>query len=152
MFDGRKRSYGEHDQPNPLSVYGKSKYGGEILARSYPRSIVIRAGWMMGGGPRKDKKFVNKIIRQLNAGARELNVVDDKLGTPCYTHDLAGSIEHLLSRRRYGIYHGACEGGASRFDVARLIVSCLGLEKAVKTGIGAVDQPRAQARPLRPDP
>jgi dTDP-4-dehydrorhamnose reductase len=131
IFDGRKRAYHEGDQPNPLSVYGKSKYAGELVARSYPRSIVLRAGWMMGGGPGKDKKFVAKIVRQLNAGARTLEVVADKLGTPCYTYDLARSIERLVRLRRYGIFHGACRGGASRLEVARRIVTGLGLDGTV---------------------
>ena len=53
IFDGKKDSYDEVDVPNPLSVYAASKYAGELLARTVPKSIVIRAGWMMGGGPRK---------------------------------------------------------------------------------------------------
>src|SRR5262249_28321118 len=52
VFDGQKDEYTEHDTPNPLSVYGKSKYGGELVAKTVPKSIIIRAGWMMGGGPR----------------------------------------------------------------------------------------------------
>lgn len=131
IFDGRKKAYREEDQPNPLSVYGKSKYAGEIVARSYRRSIVIRAGWMMGGGPGKDKKFVNKIVKQLNAGTTTLAVVADKLGTPCYTYDLARSIERLVVGRRYGVYHGACRGGASRLEVARRLVASLGLDRHV---------------------
>ncbi len=62
VFDGQKDAYDEADAPAPLSVYGKSKYNGELAARSLNTHIVIRAGWMMGGGPRKDKKFINKII------------------------------------------------------------------------------------------
>lgn len=125
IFDGAKDAYFEHDVPNPLSVYGKSKYAGELIARSVNKSIVIRAGWMMGGGPRKDKKFINKIIKQIRTGAQEIAVVDDKWGTPCYTYDLAKVIEYLLDRELYGIYHGACEGGGSRHDVAHALLSNL---------------------------
>ncbi|MCX6715584.1 MAG: NAD(P)-dependent oxidoreductase [Candidatus Taylorbacteria bacterium] len=125
IFDGKKDAYHEEDVPNPLSVYGKSKYAGELAARSAPSSIVIRAGWMMGGGPIKDKKFINKIIKQLQKGVKELSVVDDKLGTPCYTYDLARIIEHLLDKRSFGIYHGACSGAGSRLDIARFMISKL---------------------------
>jgi dTDP-4-dehydrorhamnose reductase len=131
VFDGEKEEYTEHDTPNPLSVYGKSKYGGELVAKTVNKSIIIRAGWMMGGGPKKDKKFINKIIKQLRAGVKELAVVSDKLGTPCYTYDLAKSIRFLLDHELYGIYHGACEGGASRHDVALSLVDFLGLGKEV---------------------
>ncbi len=132
IFGGEKDEYTEHDTPNPLSVYGKSKYGGELVAKTLPKSIVIRAGWMMGGGPKKDKKFINKIIKQLRAGVKELAVVNDKFGTPCHTYDLAQSIKYLLDHEAYGLYHGACEGGGSRADVARYLLEKLGLKDKVK--------------------
>ena len=131
VFDGAKDTYTEHDIPNPLSVYGKSKYGGELVAKTLPKSIIIRAGWMMGGGPKKDKKFINKIIKQLRAGSTELAVVNDKFGTPCHTYDLAASIKYLLDHDLYGIYHGACDGGGSRADVARFLVNELKLDRKV---------------------
>ena len=132
IFDGKKDLYDETDTPNPLSVYGTAKYGGELVAKTLPKSIVVRAGWMMGGGPKKDKKFINKIIHQLRAGAKELAVVNDKLGTPCYTYDLARSLKHLLDHDAYGLYHGACDGGGSRAEVARFLLECLGVANDVK--------------------
>ena len=132
IFDGGKDEYVESDTPNPLSVYGKSKYGGELVAKTLPKSIVIRAGWMMGGGPKKDKKFINKIIKQLRAGAKELAVVNDKFGTPCHTYDLAQSIKYLLDHDAYGLYHGACHGGGSRTDIARYLLDCFGLTSQAK--------------------
>ena len=132
VFDGKKDEYAENDLPNPLSVYGKSKYGGEIAAKALPKSIIIRAGWMIGGGPQKDKKFINKIIKQLRENAREISVVNDKFGTPCYTHDLAQSIKYLLDNDADGIYHGACDGGGSRVDVAKYLLECLGLSDQIK--------------------
>ncbi len=132
IFDGGKDEYRESDTPNPLSVYGKSKYGGELVAKTLPKSIVIRAGWMMGGGPKKDKKFINKIIKQLRAGAKELAVVNDKFGTPCHTYDLAQSIKYLLDHDAYGLYHGACRGGGNRADIARYLLECFGLTDHMK--------------------
>lgn len=132
VFDGEKDEYTEHDIPNPLSVYGKSKYGGELVAKTLSKSIIIRAGWMMGGGPKKDKKFINKIIKQLRAGVKELAVVNDKFGTPCHTYDLAQSIKYLLDHEAYGLYHGACDGGGSRADVARFMLEKLGVADKVK--------------------
>lgn len=137
VFDGGKEEYTEEDIPNPLSVYGKSKYGGELVAKTLPKSIIIRAGWMMGGGPKKDKKFINKIIKQIRAGVRELAVVDDKFGTPCHTYDLAQSIKFLLDEECYGLYHGACEGGGSRYEIAQALVEHFQLKN--KISIRAVD-------------
>ncbi|MEK7614413.1 MAG: sugar nucleotide-binding protein [Patescibacteria group bacterium] len=132
IFDGGKDEYTESDTPNPLSVYSKSKYGGELVARTLPKSVVIRAGWMMGAGPKKDKKFINKIIKQLRVGAKEIAVVNDKFGTPCHTYDLAQSIKYLLDHDAYGLYHGACDGGGSRADIARFLLECFGLTEQVK--------------------
>jgi dTDP-4-dehydrorhamnose reductase len=132
VFDGREESYTDEGTPNPLSVYGKSKYEGERVAQEVPKSIIIRAGWMMGGGPEKDKKFINKIIKQLRTGTKELMVVNDKYGSPCYTYDLARSIKYLLENGHYGIYHGACDGGGNRADIARFVIECLGLANKVQ--------------------
>jgi len=132
IFDGKKDTFKEEDAPNPLSIYARSKYDGELIAKSIKKHIVVRAGWMMGGGPKKDKKFINKIVKQLRKGAKEIFVVDDKIGTPCYTYDLANSIFYLLDNNNYGVYHGACEGGSSRYDVAEFILDKLKLKDKVK--------------------
>ncbi len=96
IFDGAKDHYTDFDEPNPLSVYAKSKYYGERFTLRYVRKhYVVRAGWMMGGGPRKDKKFINKLHLQLKAGAKELFVVEDKCGTPTYTVDFAKGLLHI---------------------------------------------------------
>ena len=132
IFGGEKDVYTDYDVPNPLSYYAKSKYYGECYVRqSVPKHFVIRAGWMMGGGPRKDKKFVNKIYQQLAAGKRTLHVVDDKLGTPTYTVDFARGIHRLLESELYGLYNQVCGGGGSRYDVAVELVRLLGLERRV---------------------
>jgi dTDP-4-dehydrorhamnose reductase len=87
----------------------------------------VRAGWMMGGGPEKDKKFINKIYKQLAAGSKSLKVVDDKQGTPTYTVDFAKGLRALSETKFYGVYNQSCEGSCSRFDVAKEFVRLLGL-------------------------
>ena len=62
IFDGNKDVYDEWDQPNPLCHYARSKFAGEQFVLQHAKfPLVLRAGWMMGGGPNKDKKFVSKI-------------------------------------------------------------------------------------------
>ncbi len=139
IFDGKKDKYVEDDVPNPLSVYARSKFAGELSALAVPNSIVIRAGWMMGGGPAKDKKFINKIIKQIRSGAKELSVVKDKMGTPTYTYDLAKTIHYLLKNNLYGIYNAACNGGCSRFDVAESILENFGLNKKISIKVVSSD-------------
>jgi dTDP-4-dehydrorhamnose reductase len=87
---------------------------------------------MMGGGPAKDKKFIAKLMRQLAAGATTLNVVDDKLGTPTYTVDFARNLESLIDTEFYGLYNMVCGGETGRFEIARELVSILGLDDAVE--------------------
>ncbi len=133
IFGGEKTEFNDYDDPCPLSIYAKSKYAGETFCREYvSRSYIVRAGWMMGGGPAKDKKFINKIYKQLAAGSTEIYAVDDKAGTPSYTEDFARGLLRLIATDRYGVYNQVCEGSASRFDVAVEFVRCLGLKDSIQ--------------------
>jgi dTDP-4-dehydrorhamnose reductase len=128
IFDGEKMLYDDWDMPNPLGVYARSKYMGELyVQRAVQKHYIFRAGWMMGGGPAKDKKFVSKMMKQIQAGATVLNVVDDKLGTPTYTVDFARNIERMLHTEYYGLYNQVCGGETGRFEVAQELVDVLGL-------------------------
>lgn len=128
IFDGGQETYDDWDLPNPLGHYARSKYMGErFVAENARRYLVCRAGWMMGGGPAKDKKFVQKLMRQLKDGAAELFVVDDKLGTPTYTLDFARNVERLLGSGMWGVYNMVCPGVTSRLEVARHLVEAVGL-------------------------
>jgi dTDP-4-dehydrorhamnose reductase len=133
IFDGAKEVYDDWDQPNPLGQYARSKYMGEkFVTQNVRRHLVCRAGWMMGAGPRKDKKFIQKLMKQLKEGRRELFVVDDKLGTPTYTRDFARNVALLLEKRLWGLYNMVCSGVTSRLEVAEYLVSALGLAGTVK--------------------
>jgi dTDP-4-dehydrorhamnose reductase len=127
IFDGRKQVYNDYDSPNPISVYGQAKYAGELASLLFSKdAFVFRAGWMMGGGPAKDKKFVGKVMRQLKCGTSKLHVVDDKLGTPTYTWDFAANMVRVLKSGQTGVYNMVSKGGCSRYEVAQCIVAILG--------------------------
>lgn len=133
IFDGSQEAYDDWDIPNPLGHYARSKYAGERFVVNHARRyLVCRAGWMMGGGPDKDKKFVQKMMSQLKAGRTKLDVVNDKLGTPTYTHDFAANVRLLLENEYWGLYNMVCEGLTSRLDVAHEIVRLLGLTDRVQ--------------------
>jgi len=132
IFDGQQDVYDDWDAPNPLGVYARAKWAGEEFVRQNARRyLVCRAGWMMGGGPRKDKKFVQKLMQQLHDGKTELNVVDDKLGTPTYTRDFARNVRLLLESECWGLYNMVCQGMTSRLEVAQALVAELGLASTV---------------------
>jgi len=133
IYDGCKELFDDWDLPNPLGHYARSKYAGELFVqRNVQRHLICRAGWMMGAGPNKDKKFVQKIMAQLKAGKKELFVVNDKLGTPTYTHDFAKNVKLLLKKEVWGLYNMVCGGETGRFEVAEELVRVLGLENKIK--------------------
>jgi len=135
VFDGKRDSYTDDDEPNPVNVYGLTKQMGAFMVEYYapPDHITIRPGWMMGGGPKKDKKFVGHILNQIKEGKKEIYAVNDKFGTPSYTHDLARNLYLLLKKDASGVYNMVCNGKpASRYDIAKEIVSILGYEKEIK--------------------
>jgi dTDP-4-dehydrorhamnose reductase len=133
IVDGSQEIYNDFGTHHPLSVYGKSKYAGELAVQNMVRQhFVFRAGWMMGGGPAVDKKFINKIYKQIKAGAKTLFVVDDKLGTPTYTKSFAAAIYAVAETNLYGVYNQVCSGSGSRYDVAEEFVRLLGVENRIK--------------------
>ena len=131
IFDGKQEYYNDFDKPNPLGIYAKSKYHGELFTQTLPKHYIFRAGWMMGAGPKKDKKFINKIFKQIIEGKKELHVVDDKLGTPTYTNSFANGIFEIVKTNQYGLYNQVCNGDCSRYDVAKEFVKLLGLESDI---------------------
>jgi dTDP-4-dehydrorhamnose reductase len=133
IFDGSKEFYDDWDSPNPLGVYARSKYMGELFVKeNVDKHLICRAGWMMGGGPQKDKKFINKIMKQLKSGIKELNIVNDKFGTPTYTHDFADNVKQLIKSDRWGLYNMVCKGQTSRIEVSIELLKILGLNNKIK--------------------
>jgi len=133
IFDGSKDTYDDWDQPNPLGHYARSKYAGEVFVKeNCQRYLICRAGWMMGAGPKKDKKFIQKLMAQIKEGKKELFVVDDKLGTPTYTHDFANNVKLLLEKEYWGLYNMVCGGITGRLEVSQELVKVLGLEGQIK--------------------
>lgn len=136
IFDGQKDVYDDWDLPNPLGVYARSKYMGErYVVENAQRYLVCRAGWMMGAGPEKDKKFIQKIMKQLKDGKKELYIVNDKDGTPTYTQDFAKNVKYLIQKEYWGLYNMVCGGQTSRLEVTQELLDILGLKDKVKLNV-----------------
>ncbi len=120
VFDGTKgEAYTEADRPNPLSVYGRSKYEGERAVLASKGSVsVLRTAWLYGI---HGKNFVKAILEKAKEG-RPLDVVADQVGSPTSTHDLAEAINQLIRTRVYGLFHVANAGACSRYEFAKAIV------------------------------
>ena len=140
IFDGKKELYDDWDLPNPLGVYARSKYMGErFVCENANRFLVCRAGWMMGSGPKKDKKFIQKLMKQLKDGKKELFIVNDKDGTPTYTQDFAKNVKLLLEKECWGLYNMVCDGQTSRLEVTEELLKILGKENEIKISVVTSD-------------
>ena len=126
VFDGRlDRPYVETDSPNPINTYGKTKLAGErLLARSGCRHCVIRLEWTYGSA---GNNFVTKLIKRAKAD-KTLTVVDDQVGSPTATTEVAKAICKLLHERPEGIFHFASAGFVSRYQMAKFIVDRLSID------------------------
>jgi len=146
FYGDKPEPYTEFDTPNPINVYGRSKLEGEKIVQSLlDRYYIVRAGWMVGGGPKRDKKFVGKIIKQVNE-AKVLKAVNDKIGSPTYTVDFSECLTNLIETGYYGIYHCTNKGFCSRFEVAKKIVEFLGRTDVTVEPVGSAYFPLPAAR------
>lgn len=149
VFDGRKGSpYTEEDEPNPLSVYARSKWEGEkAVAAAGGNWIVARTAWLYG---LHGKNFVKTMLR-LASEREELSVVADKAGSPTWTRDLAEALIALLLSGARGVYHCANAGACSRYEQVMETVKAAGLRtRVLPTDSSAfpLPAPRPDATPL----
>jgi len=146
VFDGTRRDlYREWDQPNPISVYARSKAAGERIVRDLlDRFYIVRIAWLFGPG---GLNFVTKI---LNAAEKNgaLRVAADEFGNPTYAPDLAAAIARLAATGAFGIYHLTNGGFCSRYEFAREIVRLAGYSDLPVAPILSADWPRPSRPPL----
>jgi dTDP-4-dehydrorhamnose reductase len=144
VFDGSKGSpYQEDDAPCPLGVYGESKLAGEMNAAFNPDHLIVRTQWLYG---LHGKNFVETMLR-LALEKDEVSVVDDQIGSPTWTVDLAHAIAALLNTGHRGVYHAANSGFCSWNEFARAIFQESGLPVTVK-GMSTAELNRPARRPL----
>jgi len=145
VFDGRNPApYVEWDSPNPLSVYGRSKLGGEREVQSLvPAATVVRTSWVCGA---HGANMVKTILR-LSAERTELAFVDDQRGCPTFSEDLAAMIARLSAARLPGVFHVTNQGPTTWYDFARDVVKAAGRDPSMVRPIGT-----AELQPPRPAP
>lgn len=147
VFDGTlDRPYHEHDTPNPASVYGASKLLGEREALALgPAATVVRTSWVCG----VHGNNMVKTIMRLAAERPELAFVDDQVGHPTFTHDLAPALRRLALDRLSGVVHVTNQGACSWFDLACAVVSAMGRDPGTVRPIATADlqPPRPAPRP-----
>ena len=131
VFDGQGSEAWKPDcrDFHPLNVYGRSKLAGELaLAEMLEQYFIVRIAWVFG---LNGKNFV-KTMLQLGKSHDSLRVVNDQIGTPTYTRDLARLLADLIESEKYGIYHATNEGGyISWYDFACEIFRQAGMDMTV---------------------
>jgi dTDP-4-dehydrorhamnose reductase len=144
IFDGGKGTpYVEDDAPCPLSVYGESKLAGEMNAAFCPEHLIVRTQWLYG---MHGKNFVETMLR-LGAEKDELTVVDDQIGSPTWTVDLARAIIALIDSGCRGVYHAANSEYCSWNGFAVAIFEEAGLNVSVRP-MTTTELNRPARRPL----
>jgi dTDP-4-dehydrorhamnose reductase len=144
VFDGAKpEPYVEWDTPNPRSVYGRSKWGGEIEAG--PGATIVRTSWVCG---EHGANMVKTILR-LASEHETLSFVDDQRGHPTFADDLAAMIRRLAVDRRPGVFHVTNQGAVSWFEFAGAVLAAAGRDPARVKPISTADlqPPRPAPRP-----
>lgn len=128
VFDGRKGApYVEDDLQSPLSIYGESKLGGEMNTWMNPDHLIVRTQWLYGHA---GKNFVETMLK-LGSERSEVSVVDDQVGSPTWTYDLALAIKALVDKGCSGTYHAANSGFTSWNGFAKEIFRLSGMDVEV---------------------
>jgi dTDP-4-dehydrorhamnose reductase len=144
VFDGTANTpYNEFATTNPLGVYGNSKLAGEQFVRDlHSKFFIVRTSWVYG---KHGNNFVKTMLK-LAHKRDELMVVNDQIGCPTYTVDLASCIIELIQTEKYGIYHVSNSGNCSWYEFAKAIFEEAGIEVKVNP-CTTKDFPRPAPRP-----
>ena len=136
--------YETYSSTGPLSVYGKTKLGGEHAVEQFlTRYFIVRTSWVFG---KNGNNFVKTMLR-LGKEREEVNVVCDQIGSPTYTVDLARLLVDMALSEQYGIYHATNEGFCSWAEFAQAIFHIAGLPTRVNF-ITSDQYPSKAHRPL----
>jgi len=145
VFGGDGRTpYEVHDEKNPVNVYGRSKLLGEdAVSAILEQHFIVRVSWVFGIN---GKNFVKTMLR-LAETRNKLRVVNDQIGSPTYTVDLAKLLADMVATEKFGTYHASNEGFCSWADFAREIFEQAGLDVEVE-GIPTIEYPTPARRPF----
>ena len=129
VFDGEGERPWEPDDPRePLNVYGESKYQGELAVEEYlEKYFTVRIAWVFGVN---GKNFIKTMLR-LAESQKEINVVNDQIGSPTYTYDLAVLLADMVETEKYGRYHATNEGLCTWYEFAKEIFRQAGADVKV---------------------
>lgn len=128
VFNGQgTRPWKPDDKREPLNVYGQTKYEGELAAEALKKYFIVRTAWVFGVN---GKNFI-KTMLSLGKTRDSITVVDDQIGSPTYTYDLARLLADMIETEKYGCYHATNEGLCSWYEFACEIFKEAGIQVQV---------------------
>lgn len=144
VFDGQgTRPWEPDDERHPLNVYGQTKYEGELAVEELSdKYFIVRIAWVFGVA---GKNFIKTMLR-LGKERGAVSVVDDQVGSPTYTYDLARLLVDMIQTDKYGRYHATNEGLCSWYEFAKEIFRQAGLDVPV-TPVSSEQFPAKATRP-----
>jgi dTDP-4-dehydrorhamnose reductase len=150
IFAGRRESpgpYTEDAPPQPLNVYGRTKWMGEReVLGAHPEALVVRTTVVYGPDDRQ-KNYIYSLMRNLSAGV-PMSVPEDQISTPTYNRDLAQATLGLVEAGASGIFHVCGPEVLGRLEFARQVAKALGLDTQLLQGISTADLNQTAKRPL----
>lgn len=145
VFDGKgTRPWEPDDHRDPLNVYGQTKYEGELaIEELLERYFTVRIAWVFGVA---GKNFIKTMLR-LGKERGAVSVVDDQVGSPTYTYDLARLLVDMIQTDRYGRYHATNEGECSWYEFAVEIFRQAGMDGVTVTPVSSSEFAAKAVRP-----
>lgn len=145
IFSGDgERPWEPEDEPNPLNVYGQTKYEGEQEVKTRcNKHFIVRISWVFGIN---GNNFIKTMLR-LGKEKGAVKVVDDQIGSPTYTFDLAILLVDMIESEAYGEYHATNEGICSWYEFAKEIFRAAGMDDVTVTPVATGEFPAKAKRP-----
>ena len=146
VFSGEgERPWETDDAAGPISVYGRTKYEGETEVKSrLDKFFIVRISWVFG---KNGNNFVKTMLR-IGKENGAVKVVDDQIGSPTYTRDMAVLLADMVQTEKYGVYHASNEGFCSWYEFAKEIFRLAGMDEVSVTPITSDQFPAKAKRPF----
>jgi len=120
VFDGENAPYAETDKPDPLNVYGKSKYQGELAVQAFANNTIVRLALVLGQGLAENKNFVDWIIERVT-GNQPVPLFFDEIRTPLCAIDVAKMLWQIVINNSRGTFHLCSSQSVDRFTLGKKI-------------------------------
>lgn len=145
IFSGEgERPWEPGDEPDPLNIYGLTKFEGEQEIKSrMDKYFIVRISWVFGVNGNNFIKTMLRLSRENGA----VRVVDDQIGSPTYTYDLAVLLVDMIETEKYGEYHASNEGTCSWYEFAKEIFAAAGMNEVEVTPVSSEEFPAKAKRP-----